>query len=143
MIIFAARGYHFPLPAAPSPSPEGGARRLVHVSGNHVSINHFSISESRLDPGEKLEELVAKNSFQREFCQRELTIYNLSRGGVGYLAEREIRSQMVLRDSGEGLLERDRFIAGHAISVTNDSARDNTERFCFVFHCFFPTSRKD
>ena len=68
-----------------SPSPEGGARAgwlsctcLVHVSGNHVSINHFSISESRLDPGEKFEER-KKNPFQRILPIYEFTIEFITR----------------------------------------------------------------
>lgn len=63
----------------------------------------------------------------------EFTIEFIIRAGTS--GKEKFGRKMVLRDS-EGYW-RDRFIAGHAISVTNDSARDNTERFCFVFEHFF------
>lgn len=104
--------------------------RALHVPANHVSLD-FSISETGLDPGEKFEELVAQKILKRSF---EFTIEFIIRAGSS--GKEKFGRKMVLRDS-EGYYWRDRFIAGHAISVTNDSARDNTERFCFVFEHFF------
>lgn len=100
------------------------------MPANHVSLD-FSISETGLDPGEKFEELVAQKILKRSF---EFTIEFIIRAGSS--GKEKFGRKMVLRDS-EGYYWRDRFIAGHAISVTNDSARDNTERFCFVFEHFF------
>lgn len=100
------------------------------MPANHVSLD-FSISETGLDPGEKFEELEVEKILKRSF---EFTIEFIIRAGSS--GKEKFGRKMVLRDS-EGYYWRDRFIAGHAISVTNDSARDNTERFCFVFEHFF------